>query len=469
MKTMTEHLARCLATLALLSTFGATLVHAAAVQATALPSVGTRIVGVVPNTAAPPPAGSLTPPITVPTPLPVLPSGPLTAPGLSPLQATAASVTVSWSDRSSDELGFKVFRRDLTGNWQLVDQVPTRNVRGSGSVEVGGAAYTWVDTSTDLSGQCYTIAAYNATAIAYTDEECTVRPDPRRFPQVVPAMPHTDPDHQAYWHGLSDTNDGTGALVNGTQQLHDAGRTWGVNLAWGNSSLWRVEAQGGPHLMKGQAVALKVWGGGWLTYGHQTFGVDLQLSPTPVYQWYALGMADYPAGYPDLNTYAGSSLTDGGFVLWNSAAQAYLVPGYQTWGVGLMWYRASGGLAPPPTSVPTEQGVTTERVFNCATDQQPVEVWIADPMAGSGFVDQGTVAAQDGPGGCPAAGSVPLTFSPLPRHQYILIARDSARPGCAGDAGPPEGACRTMAVRFTGGATGYTRTDIVGIGTQITP
>jgi hypothetical protein len=111
--------------------------------------------------------------------------------------------------------------------------------------------------------------------------------------------------------------------------------------------------------------------------------------------------------------------------------------------------------------------VKTEQVLNCATDQQPVEVWTADETAGSGFVDQGTVAAQYGPDGCPAAGSVPLRFSPLTGHQYLLVATDSALPGCESEA-PDESACDKMTVRFVGDANGYTRTDTVDVGTQIT-
>jgi hypothetical protein len=422
-----------------------------AAQATGMPGAGAQARRVVPNPAAPHPAASFRP-ITLPTPLPVLPSGSVNAPGTYDLQASASSVTVKWYDRSNNELGFKVFRRDLSGNWRVVDQVATLDVRGSGT------NYTWVDTSTNLSGQCYMIAAYNSTSVGNTPEECTVRPDPSRFPLLVPG-------YAPEWSGLSTTNDGAGPLLNldNEQHLEHADRTWGVDLTWGNSSLWRIEAQGGPQLMKGEAVALKVWGGGWLKYGYETFGVDLQLSSTPVYEWYVIGQRNDPSD----SSWAGSSITDGGtFALWNSSAHAYLIAGYQTWGVSLNWSNKVGG-SPSPTPIPTQHGVKTEQVLNCATDQQPVEVWIADETAGSGFVDQGTVDAQYGPDGCPAAGSVPLTFSPLSGHQYLLVATDSALPGCESDE-PDESACDKMTVRFAGDANGYTRTDIVDIGTQIT-
>jgi hypothetical protein len=304
------------------------------------------------------------------------------------------------------------------------------------------------------------LSAYNDTDAGYTSEECTVRPDPSRFPQMVSSA-------ASQWSGLSSKNDGTGNLVNTSieQDLLYGDRTWGVNLTWGDSSLWRVEAQGGPQLMKGQAVALKVWGGGWLKYDTQSLGVDLQLSDTPVYEWYAIGLQNDPSE----RAYAGSKLDDGGtFALWNSAAQAYLVQGDQTWGIGLDWYKVDGG-TPTPTPTPTQHGVKTERVLNCSADQHAVEVFIADQTAGGDFVDKGRVEQQYGPSGCPDGGSVPLTFSPVSGHQYFLVATDKSLPGCDGTDDPQQGPCRKMEVHFVGDAQGFTRTDIVGDGTQITP
>ena len=393
-------------------------------------------------------------PINVPNPLPVLPSGSVTPPGANPLQASASAVTVGWSDRSTNELGFKVFRRDLSGNWQLVGQVASRDVRGTGT------AYTWVDTSTDLSGQCYMIAAYNSTSAGGTAEECTVRPDPSRFPLLVDG-------YAPEWSGLSDTNDGTGPLFNedNRQQLRYANRTFGPNLEWANTSLWRIEAQGGPHLMKGEAVAIKVWGGGWLKYGYETFGVDLQLSSTPVYEWYAIGRRNDPSD----SSWAGSNLEDGWtFALWNSSAHAYLIAGYQTWGVSLNWSNKVGGSSSPtPTPTPI-RGVKTEQVFNCSAEMAPVEVWIEDQTAGRGFVDQGSLGEQYGSGGsCPADGSVPITFSPISGHQYRLVATESALSSCDGSNDPQESGCQKMVAQFVGDANGYTRTDIVDDGTFI--
>jgi hypothetical protein len=174
-------------------------------------------------------------PIITPVPIGPITLGSVNAPGLSPLQVTASSVTVNWYGRSSNEQGFQVFRRDTAGNWQMVYQAPTRDMAGEG--ETGNDAYSWVDTSTNISGQCYMIAAYNNVTAGYTSEECAVRPDPSRFPQAVGS-------YAVQWSGLSSTNDGTSELTNTNMDMDllYANRTWGVNLAWSSdTSLWRLE------------------------------------------------------------------------------------------------------------------------------------------------------------------------------------------------------------------------------------
>lgn len=265
-------------------------------------------------------------------------------PGICPLQATPSAVTVCWYDRSTDEQKFVVYKRDATGTWQAVYQVPTRDSAG-----VSGGDYQYVDTDLSVSGQCYMIGAVNAFGAGDTQEECTVRPAPSQFPQTVPPA-----DKQ--WYGLSNVNDGTGDLFNGPRgrSLINAGQTFGVNLAWtDDTALWKIEAQGGPHLMYGQAVALRVWGGGWLTYGHETWGVDLVLSNEPAYQWYVVG--EQP----------GNPIDNGEFALWNSAANRYLTSGYQTFGVSLNWA--------------SQPGTSTPSVYNASvmlTAQPPVSGYV---------------------------------------------------------------------------------------------
>jgi hypothetical protein len=243
-----------------------------------------------------------------------LPSPPV-SPGLYQLASSQQAVTVSWYDRSTDEQQFVVYKRDLGGNWEQVYEVPSRDVAGA------DGDYTWVDTDHSVSGQCYMIAAVNYAGAGDSGEECTVRPDPSQFPQSVS-------QNVQQWFGLNGANDGTGDLFNASRNmsLTHANQTFGVDLDYSeNPALWRIEAQGGPQLMYGQAVALRVWGGGWLKYGNETWGVDLVLSNTPSYEWHLVGE---PPGTP---------IANGSFALWNSATNRYLVASHQTWGVSLDW------------------------------------------------------------------------------------------------------------------------------------
>ena len=195
------------------------------------------------------------PPVTAP---PVFTVGPPAAPGLCPLQASQADVVVSWYNRSVTATSFIVYRLDSQGNRQVVDQVPALTGAAAGQV------YSWTDTGTDQSGQCYVVAAVSAQGDGDSPTECTVRPS-----ASVPNVPVLDNAPVIQWSGLSSTNDGTGPLVNG--QHGSAGNLiWsqntfsvfpfhcgcGVDLAFTNkTSLWKVQATGGPVIMYGEAVA----------------------------------------------------------------------------------------------------------------------------------------------------------------------------------------------------------------------
>jgi hypothetical protein len=360
------------------------------------------------------------------------PTGPTAPLWIHLPQASATSVTLTWEDISTDEQQFAVYHRDRNGNWQIIDRVPTRDMAGAGGI------YTYVDTSRWVSGQCYMIGAFNADGAGDTTEQCTVRPDPSTFPQSVPS------DVQQ-WRGLSSVNDGTGDLQTTTRssrsELTWSGETWGIDLDWSDSpALWKVEAQGGPHLMRGQAVALRVWGGGWLVYGHQDWGVDLVLSDTPSYEWYVLG------GTP------GSPLTGATpFALWNSAADDYLVFGTQTFGVDLNWDKKlpSGTTTTPPPPA----GVRAFQAYNCITEQRPLAMWVLDVTAGTGWVEQGSLSSQLGGSGCgPNTGQTPWTFTPPARHTYMVEAVDYLAPGCSDD---PSGPCwRFKSASFVGDPNG---------------
>jgi hypothetical protein len=346
-------------------------------------------------------------------------------------------VTVSWFDRSSTEQKFVVYKRDLRGAWRVIYQVPTRNVAGS------SGDYSYLDTDTSVSGQCYMIAAVDSSDQAgYTQEECTVRPDPSRFPQ---AIPHT----VSQWYGLNRVNDGTGDLFNSDrlQKLVHANQTFGVDLDWdSHSAVWKIEAQGGPQLMKGQAVALRVWGGGWLRYGHNDLGVDLTLSDTVSYEWYVLG------GTP------GVTLDSGTFALWSSAANDYLVSGHQTWGVSLNWYQKTQPSSPPPTP-PSPTGVRTFVAYNCISEERPLEMWVADLSARTGWTDQGRLDSQWSSGGCPQTGQ-PFTFTPTAGHQYDVRSVDYQANGCSND--PSIGSCWRSDTTFVGAPNGQPFTTTIG-------
>ena len=375
----------------------------------------------------PPPIGVIPPIIGI-----VQPPAPV-SPGVYPLKAMPLAVTIDWYDRSTDEQKFVLYRRTATGAWQDIYEVPTHSVAGVGD------NYSYVDTSRSLSGQCYMIAAVNQNGGGDTGEECTVRPDASRFPQSVPSS-------VVQWAGLSNVNDGTGNLQTTTRlsytSLTWANQTFGVDLDWSESpALWKIEAQGGPHLMDGQAVALRVWGGGWLEYGNETWGVDLVLSDTPSYEWYVLGGP------------AGASLNGGPFALWNSAADDYLVYGDETFGVNLNWYKKT--LPPPPPS-----GVKTFVAYNCIDEQRPLEMWVADLTAGTGYVDEGQLGSQWADSGCPETGK-PFTFTPTATgHEYLVRSVDYLAPGCSND--PTIADCWRSSTTFVGDTNGQTLSTTIG-------
>ncbi len=366
--------------------------------------------------------------IARPTPGPVASIPAPASPGMYPLQATAQAVNVRWYDRSTTEQRFVVYKRGQNGSWQVINQIPTRNVTGE------SGDYSYLDTDHSVSGQCYMIAAVaESSGAGYTQELCTVRPDQTQFPQ-------TDPASTEKWYGLSNTNDGIGDLYNSARDLsltHE-NQTFGVDLDWQtNQALWKIEAQGGPKLMHGQAVALRVWGGGWLKYGNETWGIDLVLSETPVYEWYVLG-----------NT-PGSTLDNGSFALWNSAAKDYLVAGHRSIGASLDWYKETQ--SPPPTPLSSPSGVKTFVVYNCISEERPLEMWVSDLTAGGRWTDMGQLDSQYVNGGCPQRG-MPFTFKPVSGHKYEVRSVDYQAGGCSND--PTTGGCWRSDTTFVGDTNG---------------
>jgi hypothetical protein len=83
--------------------------------------------------------------------------------------------------------------------------------------------------------------------------------------------------------------------------------------------------------MKGEAVALRVWGGGWLKFSSSVCCIDLELSDTPSYEWYILGGVP---GEP-LN---GSPSGNTTFAIWNGVKKDYLQMLGREFGVDLAWH-----------------------------------------------------------------------------------------------------------------------------------
>jgi hypothetical protein len=252
----------------------------------------------------------------------------ITTPGEYPLQTGQTSVTVHFYDRSTNEDGFFV-RENVRGVWVDLVRIHTADKAGTGK------DYSFVDTDTSMSGQCYVVTAYVDASSgplprsAPSPEQCTVRPDPSRFPQNL-----TDGFRE--WSGLSSTNDGTGTLENTRlsppAHLVNQHQTFGPDLEWQSApSLWKVEAPAGSVVMKGEAVALRVWGGGWLKYSDNIWGIELALSDTPSYEWYILGGVP---GEP-LNR---SPNGDTSFAIWNSVRKDFLVRWQREFGVDLDWH-----------------------------------------------------------------------------------------------------------------------------------
>ncbi|MFB9448396.1 hypothetical protein Dvina_14210 [Dactylosporangium vinaceum] len=386
----------------------------------------------------------------------VAPSGStVAAPSAGALQVGAQGVGTRLTDRSTNEAGFQVQRRDNRGRWAVAHNTATTNAAGTGDT------YDWTDTA-DLSGQCYRFVAYTHDDFAATAEQCGVRPDGGRFPQAVSTVAQQ-------WSGFSTVNGGTGELHN-TKTGSDVvwqERTFGENLGWGNADAWTFEAQGGPQLMKGQALALRLGSHGYLRYSHRQFGVDLELTSEPVYEWYVIG------GGSGEESRAGTALSGGG-AIWNRTAQAYLVNGGETWGIDLNWYQVGDGSTPPMQNPPPTQftGIGTVKVVNCAPDQHPLEVFLQDRSAGGGFTDKGSVAPAWVAGGCPGQSPPTVTFSGLiAGHQYVLVTTDRLNSYCGSHTDNPlEGGCQTSVATFTGDTSGngHTLTQYVGINIVVT-
>jgi hypothetical protein len=113
--------------------------------------------------------------------------------------------------------------------------------------------------------------------------------------------------------------------------------------------------------MYGEAVALRVWGGGWLKWQDNTVGADVALSDAPSYEWYVVSGNLRPGAPIDSRpAYQADE-----FALWNSRADAYLIYHYDTFGVSLGWWKDTS----PPASSVHDASVYMTR-------QTPTEGWV---------------------------------------------------------------------------------------------
>jgi hypothetical protein len=348
------------------------------------------------------------------------------------VQTYPTMVSVKWKSADESASAFDVQRRDINGNWQVVHTETNTPLK----------EYTWVDTDRSLSAQCYLVSARNLAGYATsTAESCTVRPDGNVFPQTAPSF-------VAQWSGLSRTNDGVGVLRWQPENLYlqTGYQEYGVNLALGsytgspNVRVQRRMPGSTWPLMNGELVAVRVWGAGWLSYFPQDWGINITVSSTPSYEWRVI------AGT------IGQPLTTGGFALYNAKEKDFLVKAERSWGVRLKWYENtlptdSGGGGGTSTS-----GVSKLTVYNCISERRPLEMWVADVTAGTGWVDSGRLEQQyNSFGSCPTTGS-PWTFTPISGHQYIVEAIDFSAPGCSND--PRIGSCARQTTTFVGNAAG---------------
>jgi hypothetical protein len=106
-----------------------------------------------------------------------------TAPTLDPVQVSGTTVTLRWTDRSSTEDTFEIFRRDPTsGSLSRIGAMASTSRAGTGQT------YTFADTVVAGSRRCYEIAAhhYHRTGINYSNDVCTAPPGPVTPPAALP-------------------------------------------------------------------------------------------------------------------------------------------------------------------------------------------------------------------------------------------------------------------------------------------
>ncbi|MCI0479571.1 fibronectin type III domain-containing protein [Candidatus Uhrbacteria bacterium] len=132
----------------------------------------------------PPPEEPAPPPVVVETPKPVPPSAPR---GISATAAGPQSATVSWTDTSADESGFRIERREGGGAFVEITNLPPNSVSFQDNSVTSGATYGYRVITVGVSG----LSQPSETA---TVEVPLAPPLPPEQPTLPPAGLDTDSD-----------------------------------------------------------------------------------------------------------------------------------------------------------------------------------------------------------------------------------------------------------------------------------
>ena len=111
-------------------------------------------------------------------------------------------------------------------------------------------------------------------------------------------------------------------------------REYGINLIWdaplpvddGNIRFESPEGEG--KLMQGQPVALFVRNGGYLYYKEREYGINLEFSTSPKYEWQVLVPRDHRTKPAQLGTMV---------ALYNTEIKAFVVYCEREYGINLRW------------------------------------------------------------------------------------------------------------------------------------
>jgi hypothetical protein len=114
-------------------------------------------------------------------------------------------------------------------------------------------------------------------------------------------------------------------------------RDWGINLGFGDpasSSNVKFHRQSGKTdpLQFGEMFAINIRSGRWLYYAQRDYGINLNWSEEPKYEW----------RFDSANGQSGAVPTLAQVGLYSSVEKDYLMYEVRDWGVNLKWYKDTG-------------------------------------------------------------------------------------------------------------------------------